>query len=338
MLALLAAFPLVLGVCVAPPERKPPVPIAIPGGEKGVGFDDLQFSRALNRVLVPGGNTGKLLLIDPVTREVEAIEGFSRKAEYGGGHGDGITSVADGAGFLFTVDRTAKVLAVIDPAAKKIVGEAPLAASPDYVRFVAPTAELWVTEPDAEQIEVFELAPDPKAPKPKAVATISVKGGPEALVIDATRGRAYTHLWKGKTVAVDLKSRELVATWDNGCAGSRGLALDEKLGLLFLGCAEGRVFAVDLDHDAAGVPTSLATSAISEGQDIIDYDPSRRHLYVPGGKDGALAILHVTDGKQFELVTTIPTAVGSKMVVTDRAGHVFVGDPKGGRILAIDDE
>src|SRR6185295_3421600 len=104
-----------------------------------------------------------------------------------------------------------------------------LAASPDYVRWVAPTGEVWVTEPDAEQIEVFTAPPDGTS-APKQAALVKVKGGPESLVIDPTRGRAYTHLWKSATVAVDLRSRAIVATWPNSCEGSRGIALDERRG------------------------------------------------------------------------------------------------------------
>ena len=53
-----------------------PIPIALPGGEGGVGLDDLGYSATLNRVLVPGGRTGKLFLVDPSNNAVSAISGF----------------------------------------------------------------------------------------------------------------------------------------------------------------------------------------------------------------------------------------------------------------------
>jgi hypothetical protein len=44
------------------------VAVPNPGGEGGIGFDDPTFSPTLHRVLVPGGRTGNLDLIDPATK------------------------------------------------------------------------------------------------------------------------------------------------------------------------------------------------------------------------------------------------------------------------------
>src|SRR5262249_44261185 len=148
-----------------------------------------------------------------------------------GGHGEGTTSADEGRGVLFAIDRTAKKLDVIDPTAQTIVATAPPGADPHYVRYVEPPGEGWVTRPHAEQIEIFSLAAGAN-PAPKPSAVIKVPGGPESLVIEKTRGRAYTHLWEKKTVAIDLKTRAVIAQWPNGCAGSRGIALDEARGFL----------------------------------------------------------------------------------------------------------
>jgi hypothetical protein len=211
------------------------VPIALPDGPGGIGFDDLGFARDLHKVLVPAGRTGNLVLIDPVTHELTTVSGFSRsEASGGGGHGDGTTSADEGAGLLFAIDRDARQLDVIDPAARSIVASATLAGGPDYVRFVAPTHEVWVTEPSAKQIEVFAL-PAEGAPTPKRVATIRFPDGPESLVIDASRKRAYTHEWGGTSHAVDLSTRAIVGTWKNTCSGSRGIALDAARGVVLVG-------------------------------------------------------------------------------------------------------
>src|SRR5437868_3133020 len=90
------------------------VAVPIPGGDGGVGFDDLGFSTALHRVIVPGGRTGNLDLVDPATRDVTAIGGFSRDASYGGGHGEGTTSADEGRGLLFASDRAKRLLIVVD--------------------------------------------------------------------------------------------------------------------------------------------------------------------------------------------------------------------------------
>ena len=317
----------------APPkpqvERR--VAVEIPGGQGGIGFDDLQYSPFLGKVLLPAGLTGKLDLVDPATLAITPISGFSTKAAEDSRYGGGTTSVDEGAGFLFASDRTSRTVKVIDPASRKIVASAPLASGPDYVRFVAPTREIWVTEPGAEQIEIFRL-PEGKAPTPVHEAVISVPGGPESLVIDAQRGVAYTNLWKDQTLAIDLRKRTVVSRWPNGCEGSRGLALDSADGWLFVGCAEGGASVLNvaqggkvLDHLKAG-----------EGVDIIAYDPSLRHLYVPGARSATLSILGISTAGKLSLLGTFPTEKGCHGVAAV-GGKAFVPDSRGGRLLVIVD-
>lgn len=307
--------------------------IAIPGGEGGIGFDDLRFSRRLNRVLVPAGRTGNLALVDPSTGKVEVIAGFGKKESFAGGHGDGTTSVDEGDGLLFAIDRTSKEVVIVDPAARTILSTAHLAGNPDYVRFVASKKELWVTEPSSEQIEIFALG-DARTAPPRQVAVISVPGGPESLVIDEKRQRAYTHLWESATWAIDIGTHAIAARWPNACKGSRGIALDEARGFLFVGCEEGRASVLDVAHEGR----ELSSAPTGDGVDIIDYDAEHGRLYVPGATSATLTILSVSSTGALKQVATRPVAKGSHCATTDGRGHVFVGDPKGGRLLVIEDE
>ena len=241
-----------------------------------------------------------------------------------------MTSADDGSGFLFATDRTSGRLEVVDPAAGKIVAGAKLAGSPDYVRYVATTGELWVTEPDSERIEIFRLEGTP--PRPVHDAFLKVAGGPESLVIDAARGRAYTHLWEGMTVALDLKSRSTVAKWANSCKGSRGIALDAARGFVFVGCAEGKAAVLDV---ATG--KQLGSVSAGSGIDVIDYNPRLSHLYLPGAKSATLAIVAVSEQGKLSLLGTFPTAAGGHCVAADENGTSYVCDPKGGRLLVIPD-
>src|SRR5262245_28104828 len=183
--------------------------VSMPEGSAGIGFDDIQYSSAMKKVLVPSGRTGMLNLVDPESLAVTSISGFSAAKDYKGGHGEGITSVDEGKEVLFVIDRSSLKLSVLDPNSKKVIATAPLAASPDYVRYVPSLNEVWVTQPDEDQIEIFKLSKN----QPSHSGFIKVDGGPESLVIDAKQGRAYTHLWHGKTVAIDINSRKILATW-----------------------------------------------------------------------------------------------------------------------------
>ena len=95
--------------------------IALPDGRPGIGFDDLKFSTTYG-VLAPGGRSGNLDLVDPSTRAVTAIGGFSMEPLHFAGHDQGATAVDESGGFLFVTDRTTSKLNVVDPAMRRIVG------------------------------------------------------------------------------------------------------------------------------------------------------------------------------------------------------------------------
>jgi DNA-binding beta-propeller fold protein YncE len=308
------------------------IPVVLPQSSPGIGFDDLRYSPALRRVLVPGGRSGNLALIEPDSRAVSVVSGFSRSSGYSGGHDDGATSVDEGRGFLFVTDRTARKLLVIDPQARKIVGSVAVEAEPDYVRYVSTTDEVWLSEPGAEQIEVFALR-NADAPTPVSSATIPVKNGPESLVIDGTNGRAYTHRWQSSTVVLDVRTRKIVAEWKNGCASSRGLALDEAHGFFFAGCSEGTVSVLDTAHDGK----ILSSLARGSGFDVIGYNPKLGHLYEAGSSCACLVIVGVSARGELSFLGRVDATSSTHCATADDRGHAWVCDPDGGRVLRVDD-
>src|SRR5262249_1253496 len=101
-------------VALASPQIAKPAKLALPGGNAGIGFDDLRFSPALDRGRAPAGRTGKLDLIDPATLKIESIAGFSADSDkFGGGHGEGTTSADSGGGFVFASDRSRTEVTVV---------------------------------------------------------------------------------------------------------------------------------------------------------------------------------------------------------------------------------
>jgi DNA-binding beta-propeller fold protein YncE len=306
--------------------------VVLPDSSPGIGFDDLRYSAALHRVLAPAGRSGNLVLIDPETLAVTAISGFSHGGSYDGGHDFGATSVDEGGGFLFVTDRTSARLSAVDPTTKAVVGSARVGAGPDYVRFVARTNELWVTEPDASRIEVFSLPASGDA-NPVSVATIHVDNGPESLVIDDTTGRAYTHRWQASTVVIDVESRKIVEEWPNGCASSRGLAVDEQRRLFFSGCSEGTVSVLDAAHGGR-ILSSISRGA---GYDVIGYNPALGHLYAAGTACACLVVLGVSHGGTLSFLGRFDAPSSAHCAAADDRGHAWVCDPDGGQLLRISD-
>jgi len=307
-------------------------PLALPGAGGSIGFDDLRFSLELHKVLVPGGRTGRVDLVDPGTRAIDEIAGFSSSRGAGRGHDESTTSADSGQGLIFASDRTQRALVVADPATKSIVARAKLGSGPDYVRWVAPTHEVWVTEPGKKVIETFRVEGG-KPPALTPTGTIEVPDGPEALEIDPDRNRAYTNTWHDVTIAIDVDSRAVVGRWKNECKGSRGLAVDARRGFVFVGCDEGKAVLLDAGREGQVIGRAQAGA----GVDGIGYGPALSHLYVPGADAANVTILGVRNSGALDVLGSVPTTREAHCVTADDLGNVYVCDPAYGRLLTFRD-
>ncbi len=331
MSALAMAVAALLAAAPAPAAASQP-PLPLPGGEAGIGLDDLRFSRELGRRLVPAGRTGRLDLVDPRSRAIEPVEGFTRTGARTRGHGDGTTSADAGDGLVFAIDRTDRTLVAVDPRERRIVARTTLGGGPDYVRWVEATREVWVTEPSREAIELFRLERGP-APSLVRAGRIPVPAGPESLVVDSPRGRAYTNSFRDTTFAIDVRTHAVAARWPNGCRGARGIDLDAAHGWVLVGCDEGKAVALDAAHGGR----TVGTERTGEGVDGIAFDPGRGHLYVPAGDAATLTILDVGEDGALRTLATVPAAKGAHCAAADDRGNVYVCDPAHGRLLVLAD-
>jgi hypothetical protein len=305
--------------------------VGLRSGAPGIGFDDLRYAPVLKQVLAPAGRTGDLDLVDPATSVVTAIGGFSASTTFtAGSHTSGTTSADEGQGVIFAIDHETQTVRVVDESTKAIVASAPLMAAPDYLRWLASTGEIWVTEPGTG-LEVL-TANGMSAPTQATVIGMSAVA-PEAIAVDETRHRVYTNSFVGQTFAVDISTRAVVETWPNGCSLSLGLALDEARGFLFVACSAGTVVVLDVAHGGK----KLGSIARTTDLDILSYSASLHHLYVPGGMTADLAIVGVSAAGVPSLLGIAHTAQGSKQVTADAQGNAWVADPAGGRLLKVRD-
>jgi len=303
--------------------------IAIPDGEGGIGFDDLVFSPEIHKVLVPAGHTGKLYLFGPASDgfTIDSIGGFSSSAELPKGHDIGISSADEGEGFIFVADHGRHEIDVVNFKSGIVVDNTDLAGDPDYVRYVGVNHEVWVTEPHNKQIEVFKFSGG-EHPMLKAMMLIPVPNGPESLVIDHLLGRAYTNLGH-QAAAIDLESHIIVSTWPNECEKSRGDALDEQKGFLFVSCSEGKAEVFDLNQDNKEI-SNLATDP---GPDVISYNAKLAHLYFTSSKNATLSVLGVSPQGQLSLLGKSEASMKSHCVVSDDQNNIWVCDPYHGKLL-----
>jgi hypothetical protein len=321
------AVAMLVGGCPAPKDTLQDggalaATVDLPGGSGGIHFDDLRFSTNLRRILAPGAGTGNVYLVDPDTLTVVTIGGFSS--------GD---SLDEGRGLVFVLDRSAGKLLAVDPSAKSIV--ASVTANGDYVRYVPPTNEVWLTQPGSGQIEVFTV-PSTGTPTPAHAAFIPVAGGPEGLAIDAVNMRAYAHLYASALVAIDLASRTIVGTWPTGCSGSHGIPnFDAQRGFAFAGCSNAAQVTV---FDAAHGGNLLGSYKLGGGETILAYSPTLHHFYLRGDPGSPLAILAIPANGMPSLLETESAEPNGHGGAADDRVFVWIPDAQRGRLLRFQDK
>jgi len=321
------------------PSNVPTEVVGLPSDTGSISFDDMVYDSKLAKVLIPANETGNLMLVDPDTREVQAISGFTPRKN-ANGQLEGITSITSGRDLLFATNRGALSLSVINPSSGTIITSTAVMATPDYVRYVSATGELWVTEEAMGQIEVFSL-PEGKNTAPVHSGVIRVPDGPESLVIDKLHGLAYTNRpGKGLTEVINVFTHNIVKDWGNGCSQARGLALDEKNGFLFVACKEGKIVMLDTKNEGA----QITSQTFGGDLDFISYNPSLQHLYLPSSASAILVIFKVAETANGSVIRTTltqlgtaDTALGAGCVISDDHNNIWVCDPNHGRLILIRD-
>jgi DNA-binding beta-propeller fold protein YncE len=315
----------------------------LPDATGAVALDYFAYDRATGKLWVPASNTGSVDVIDDATDTVSQVTGFrTGEVELRGRKVTlGPTAVSIGDSVAYIGNRGDSSLCVIDTHSLErgeCVQVAPpsagRAAAPDGIVYVAATRELWITTGAPplgissvdKSLQVFD-ASDPRHLKLKT--KIPLDGSAEGYAVDNQRGLFYTNIEEtGTTVAIDVRTHNVVAKWNVGSTELQGLALDSTRGFLFVACAD-HVVSVDAAHGGK-IIDSLQTGP---GLDNIDYSPERKILYAAASQAVTLSIAEIVDDGKFHLKATVPTVKGARGVVAAKGETAYLIDPAEGRIL-----
>jgi DNA-binding beta-propeller fold protein YncE len=298
-------------------------------GTGDVSMDYIAFDPATNSLWVPGGNTGAVDVLDVSTGNVRQIPNLptSEVQARGGTRVLGPSGVSIGDGVVYIGNRGGSEVCAFNARSLTRVGCMHLDSTPDGVAYVGPTKEVWVTTPREQGIRVL----DASTLMPKAKLTFP--GNPEGYAVDAKRGRFYTNLEdKDRTVAIDLKTHETVATWNPACGGGgpHGLALDEAAGHLFIGC-DALAEVMNVGGDGA----VLSKVDTGDGVDDINYAPATHLLYVGAARAAKLTIAHSDPIGKLTIVAQVPTQNGARNGVVTKGGVVYLAHGGGVRLPAL---
>ena len=315
--------------------------ISLPGASGTVALDYFAYDRATGKIWVPASNTGAVDVIDEKTDVVSQIGGFptgeierrGRKIAVGptaASMGDEVVYIGNrGNATICTIAATTLARGECVPVS------ADRAVTPDGVVYVAATRELWATlrpksgdNAPAKSLEVFE-ASDPHHLKPKT--KIALENLAEGYAVDNERGIFFTNIEDvGKTVAIDLRSHKVIATWNPGSSDLQGLAFDNAHNILFVACGD-HVVSIDAGHGGK-VIDSITTGP---GLDNIDYSLDRKLLYAAASQAATLTIAEVDDHGKFHLRATVATVKGARGVVAGKGETAYLIDPTEGCILKL---
>lgn len=320
-------------------------PLPLPGAHGLVMLDYFAYDRDTRLLWVPAANTGSVDVIDTETDQIKRIEGFAvAQVEFRGQpRAMGPSSVAIGDGVVYVGSRADSKICMIDARALKLgdciafaSASAGLASAPDGLIYIAATKELWATSgappvgvPAAEK--AIKILSTSSAKKLVPGGKIPLPGSAEGYAVDNAHGRFYTNLEEsGQTIAIDVKKREIVATW-RSCDDPSGVAADSKRGFVFVACGD-HVIVLDPAHQGKIVGSVVAGA----GVDNIDYAEESGLLYVAAQDAAQLTIAHVDDGGKPLVLAVVPTAKGARSVVAGRAGRAYLIDPLRGQILKVE--
>jgi hypothetical protein len=330
-----------------------------------ISFNDFIYDAHLRRVIVPAGETGQVVLIDPKNMDFQSISGFSQQVDPANPI-VGTSSVAVEGGFLFGLDQGTNTIRTIDLSTNNIVGSTPLNTTAEYIRYISATGELWVTEKSLNQIEIFSVSAD-NPPSLQSAGDISVPNGPEGLVVDDERGLAFTNRPnQSLTDVIQVMTHTVIGQWGNGCSSAKGMAIDENEGYLFVACNEGKLVIMEIDNDGYQITSQ------NYGGDLesVAYNPKLHHVYLPSSASGIVAVFQLktllSTPKPIQtnslgttptvnpvanlrptstpvikislrLLGTADTAIKSKCVTADDFNNIWVCDPNNGQVFFIHD-
>jgi DNA-binding beta-propeller fold protein YncE len=293
--------------------------LPLPGAsDAGILMDYIAFDPATRLVWAPAGNTGTVAVVDAADGKVRTIDGFAT-AEMGTGERKrkvGPSSVTIGEGWVYVGNRGDSSVCAFNASSLARGACHRLDSMPDGLAYVAATKEVWVTTPRDKSIRTLD------ATTLAEKAKLTFDGNPEGFAVDGKRGRFYTNLEdKDRTLAIDLKTHQTVATWKPSCGedGPHGLRVDAAAGQLFVACST-RAEVLDAAHDGA-VLSSIDTG---DGVDDIDYWPATHTLYVGAAKAGQLTIARADTHGKLSVVAKVATHAGARNPAVTDKGVVYL--------------
>ena len=154
---------------------------------------------------------------------------------------------------------------------------------------------------------------------------IKVGGGLEAAVSDGLGDVFVNGTERQEVSRIDVGRRVVTARWPvKGCERPHGMAYDPASRHLFVSCVNELLFVVNSVDGQV-----LARLPIGKGTDAAVFDPVRKRVFSSNGKDGTLSVIQQNPDATYQLIDTVTTAVsGRTMDIDPASGTIFIAAAK----------
>jgi DNA-binding beta-propeller fold protein YncE len=154
----------------------------------------------------------------------------------------------------------------------------------------------------------------------KVVGAFDLGGKPELAGTDAKGGVFVNLVQKNVVLRIDAHKMTPAQTWPVAPGeGPRTMAVDQKNGRLFVGCANHRMVVLDSNNGRA-----IGSVPIGRGPDDSAYDPETGLTYISNG-DGTVSIIQQDSADKYRLLETVATAPGARNMALDlRTKRMFL--------------
>ncbi|HEX9392063.1 MAG TPA: hypothetical protein VF928_12185 [Usitatibacteraceae bacterium] len=270
------------------------------GGEGG--WDYLSYDTPRNRLFITRGT--RVQVVDPDKGTVVA-----EIADTPGVHG---LALANDLGKGYTSNGRDNSVTVFDLKTLKTLGKISTVGgdNPDFIAYDAVAKRVLAFNGRSHNASVIDAVSD------TLVATIPLRGKPEAAVADG-KGRMFVDIEDtNELTAIDTRKAAVADTWPlAGCDEPAGLAIDAHTRRLFVGCHNKALLVLNADSGKI-----VATLPIGEGVDATIFDVETKQVFSSQG-DGTLSIIKEETADRFSTPQTVITQRGARTMALNPKNH-----------------
>lgn len=210
----------------------------------------------------------------------------------------------------FTSDGGDNTVTAFDLKTLKTVARYPTGQGPDSIGYDPVSHRVFTFDGKSQDATALDGATGAVA------GTIPLGGRPETGVADGM-GHIYVNIEStSELVRIDAQTLKIVARWPlKPCESPSGLAMDPQHGVLFVGCDNQMMAAVDASSGAI-----LATLPIGKGVDADRFDAGTGYAFASTG-EGLLTVVHEDGPRKFSIVENVATQKGARTMEVDSKTH-----------------